>query len=121
MVDAGHLDRARAVYTDENGVTRVSPDLQLRPTTPTAQDLSMRPRGLRMAVSETLPARLSTVIVEGPSDQHYLSAIKNFLVGLGVLRPSREIVFMPAGGVKASRPSAHWSWGRDDALTVRAP
>ncbi len=117
MVDADHLDRARAVYTDDAGVTRVSPDLQA------PSDNSDRSRSvyaayaaLRMAVSETLLLGCQPVIVEGPSDQHYLSAIKNFLVGLGDLRPSREIVFMPAGGVKGVKAVCALVMGRDDAL-----
>ena len=117
MVDADHLDRARAVYTDENGVTKVSPDLQA------PSDNSDRSRSvyaayaaLRMAVSETLLLGCQPVIVEGPSDQHYLSAIKNHLVGLGALRPSRDIVFMPAGGVKGVKAVCALVMGRDHTL-----
>ena len=38
--------------------------------------------------------------VEGPSNQHYMTAIKNLLISAGRLKPGRELVFPPAGGTK---------------------
>ncbi len=40
------------------------------------------------------------VIVEGTSDQIYLSAIKIYLIGQGLISPKREMLFVPAGGVR---------------------
>ena len=40
------------------------------------------------------------MIVEGVSDQFYLTAIKNLLIRDRKLAPKREIVFAPAGGAK---------------------
>ena len=117
MINADHLDRARAVYTDETGVTRVSPDLRA-PSDDSNRSKSVYAAyaALRMAVSETLLLGCRPVIVEGPSDQHYLSAIKNLLVRFGDIRPSREIVFIPAGGVKGVRAVCALVMGRDDTL-----
>jgi hypothetical protein len=54
--------------------------------------------------------------VEGPSDQHYLTAIKIRLIKAGKLRPSRDLVFPPAGGVKGVKAVASMIVGRDEAL-----
>ena len=77
MVDADHLDRARAVYTDEAGITRVSSDLRA-PSDDSYRSKSVYAAyaALRMSVSETLLLGCQPVVVEGPSDQHYASAIK---------------------------------------------
>jgi len=117
MVDADHLDRARAVYTNKDGVTTVSPDLRA-PADDSDRSKSVYAvyAALRMAVSETLLLGCQPVIVEGPSDQHYVSAIRNYLAGHGDFRPSREIVFMPAGGVKGVKAVCALVMGRDDAL-----
>ncbi len=40
------------------------------------------------------------VIVEGVSDQYYLSAIKNVLIREKKIAPKKELLFAPAGGVK---------------------
>ena len=58
------------------------------------------------------------VIVEGPSDQHYLTAIKTLLIGNGSLKPVREIVFPPAGGAKGIKAVASILGGRDEALPL---
>jgi hypothetical protein len=53
-----------------------------------------------LGVAESLMLGCAPVIVEGPSDQMYLSAIKTLLIASGRLSPGRELVFPPAGGVK---------------------
>lgn len=117
MVDADHLDRARAVYMNEDGVTAVSPDLRAPvENSDRSRSVYAAYAALRMAVSETLLLGCQPVIVEGPSDQYYATAIKNYLVGRGKLRPSREILFMPAGGVKGVKAVCSLVMGRDDAL-----
>ncbi len=117
MVDADNLDRARAVFSDEKGVTQVSPDLRA------PADKSDRSRSVyaayaavRMSVSETMLLGCQAAVVEGPSDQHYLSAIKNYLIGRGYLAPSREILFLPGGGVKGVKAICALVMGRDDEL-----
>jgi hypothetical protein len=55
---------------------------------------------LGLSVSDTLLQGCQPVIVEGPSDQYYFSAMKNYLIGRGMLAPSRELIFVPGGGVR---------------------
>jgi hypothetical protein len=56
------------------------------------------------------------VIVEGPSDQHYLTAIKLHLIKIGKLKPSREMVFPPAGGPKGVKAVTAITVAKDDKL-----
>ena len=58
------------------------------------------------------------VIVEGASDQHYLSGIKTVLIAAGRLKPGRELVFPPAGGTKGVKAVASILGGRDERLPV---
>jgi hypothetical protein len=57
-----------------------------------------------LSVSDILLYRCQPVIVEGPSDQIYRSAIKNYLIRKGRIKPGRELVFVPSGGVKGVAP-----------------
>jgi predicted ATP-dependent endonuclease of OLD family len=119
LIDADRLDRARKVYVGADGTSRVTADL-------TAVDGDIGQRGaayavhaaLGLSVAESLLLGCAPVIVEGPSDQHYLIAIKTLLVAAGRLRPSRELVFPPAGGSKGVRVVASILGGRDEELPV---
>lgn len=50
------------------------------------------------------------------SDQYYLSAIKNLLIGRGIILPNHEIVFIPAGGVKGIAAVVSIITGKDQQL-----
>jgi hypothetical protein len=103
LIDADRLDRARKVYVDEGGTTRVTPDLSL-----STGDAGTEKRGagyavhaaLGLTVAESILVGCTPIVVEGASDQHYLSAIKTVLIAAGKLKPGRELVFPPSGGVK---------------------
>lgn len=118
LVDPDHLDRARKVFVDAQGTSRVTQDLGA------GSDASSRGAGyavhaaLGISVAESLLIGCSPVIVEGPSDQHYLTAIKTVLVSAGRLKPNRELVFPPAGGAKGVKPIASILFGRDDQLPL---
>ena len=104
LVDPDRLDRVNAVYVDDSGATKASANLRTAESDP-AQSQSMYPvyAALGLSVSDTLLQGCCSVIVEGPSDQMYLSAIKTYLIGEGELNPKRDIVFIPAGGTKGVR------------------
>ena len=57
-------------------------------------------RGNGLNVAESLLLGCQPVIVEGPSDQFYLTAIKTLLLSGGKITPKRELVFPPSGGTK---------------------
>ena len=71
---------------------------------------------LNLTIAESLLLGCTPVIVEGPSDQHYLSAIKNALIGKGRIAPKAELVFPPSGGARTAKLIAAILMGRDDVL-----
>lgn len=109
MVDSNHLERVRSVYIDESGKTVVSPDLRaserLRGKN---QPQSIYPAhaALGLSVSDTLLVNCNPILVEGESDQIYLSALKNLLISKGKIAPLKEIVFIPTGGVKGIKATS---------------
>jgi energy-coupling factor transporter ATP-binding protein EcfA2 len=119
LIDADRLDRARKVYVDKDGTSRVTPDLGS-----TGSDVTHRGAAyavhaaLGLTVAESLLLGCTAVVVEGASDQHYLTAIKNLLIAAGRLKPGREFVFPPAGGAKGVKAVASILCGRDEALPV---
>lgn len=46
------------------------------------------------------------VLVEGESDQVYLSALKNLLISKGKIAPLKDLVFIPTGGVKGIKATS---------------
>lgn len=109
MVDSNHLERVRSVYIDTNGKTVVSPDLRASERLKGSnQPQSIYPAhaALGLSVSDTLLINCNPVLVEGESDQVYLSALKNLLISKGKIAPLKEIVFIPTGGVKGIKATS---------------
>lgn len=109
MVDSNHLERVRAVYIDTDGKTVASPDLRAAERAKGKnQPQSIYPAhaALGLSVSDTLLVNCSPVLVEGESDQVYLSAIKNLLISKGKIAPLKDLVFIPTGGVKGIKATS---------------
>lgn len=109
MVDSNHLERVRSVYIDAQGKTVVSPDLRASERLKGKnQPQSIYPAhaALGLSVSDTLLVNCNPVLVEGESDQLYLSALKNWLISKGKITPLKEIVFIPTGGVKGIKATS---------------
>ena len=119
LVDADRLDRARKVYVGENGTSKVTADLRANDG-----DITQRGAGyavhaaLGLTVAESMLLGCQPVIVEGSSDQHYLTGIKTLLIASGRLKPGRELVFPPANGTKGVKAVASIVGGRDEELPV---
>jgi energy-coupling factor transporter ATP-binding protein EcfA2 len=119
LIDADRLDRARKVYVGDNGTSKVTADLS-------RVDGNSERRGsayavyasLGLTVAESLLIGCVPVVVEGPSDQHYLTTIKTILVSAGKLKMGRELIFPPAGGTKGVKAVASILGGRDEELPV---
>ena len=75
LVDSDHLERVKAVYVDKSGKTAISSNLRAVEGDQ-AQGRSIYPvyAALGLSVSDTLLQGANTVLVEGPSDQTYLTA-----------------------------------------------
>jgi hypothetical protein len=101
MIDADRLDRVKAVYIDEQGMTAVSADLRApKPKSIEEKSIYSVHAAMGLSVSDALLQGCQTVLVEGASDLHYLSAIRNVLIGAGAIKPCRDLVFLPSGGTK---------------------
>lgn len=100
IIDTSNIDRCRVVYADDNGLTVVSSDLRIGSAEVSQQSIYAVHAAMGLSVSDILLQGCQPVIVEGPSDQHYLNAIKTFLIKARKISPSKEIVFVPSGGVK---------------------
>jgi hypothetical protein len=117
MVDSDHLDRVRSVYINESGRTIISSDLRASEAVP-AQSKSIYAvhASLGLFVSDMLLQGCRAVIVEGQSDQFYLSAIKLYLISKGLIAPVQELLFLPAGGVRGVSAIATIVTGREERL-----
>lgn len=116
LVDMDNLANVKAVYIDKNsGRTKVSSNLRYDETD---AEKSIYPvhAALGLTVSETLLLGCTPVLVEGPSDQIYLTMIKRYLISKGKLLNSREFVFIPTGGVRGMGPVTKLVSSRDNLL-----
>lgn len=103
MVDSDHLERVRSVYVDRVGKTVVSSDLRASEHLygkNQTQSIYPAHAALGLTVSDTLLINCKPILVEGESDQLYLSALKSLLISEGKISPLKEIIFITTGGVK---------------------
>ncbi|MXY89995.1 MAG: AAA family ATPase [Gammaproteobacteria bacterium] len=119
LIDADRIERARKVYVATDGTTKATSNLRH------IEDDDEQPgaayavhSALGLTVAESLLIGCRPVIVEGASDQHYLTTIKSLLIAGGKIAPRRELVFPPAGGAKTTKIVASILTGRDEELPV---
>lgn len=119
LVDADHLDRVRLVYVDQAGATAVSSDLRAQ-SRATAEGRSVYAvhAALGLSVSDAMLQGCTSVVVEGPSDQFYLTAMKTVLIAKGKYAPKRELLFVPAGGAKGVNAIVPIVAAKDEALPI---
>ena len=117
LVDSNHLDRVVAVYVNPDGTTTTSPDLRAsRSESARGRSIYAVHAALGLSISDVILQGCQPIIVEGPSDQFFLNGVKNYLIGEGHISPDREIVFMPAYGVKGIPAIASIVAGKDESL-----
>lgn len=119
LVDADRLDRARKVFVAPDGTTKATENLRDDGQGGQKSGAAYAVHSaLNLTVAESLLLGCTPIIVEGPSDQHYLAAIKTLLIANGKIQPSRELVFPPSGGAKTARMVASILTGRDETLPL---
>ena len=119
LVDSDRIDRARKVYVASDGTTKATSNLRHFETDGDQPGAAYAVHSaLGLTVAESLLVGCIPVIVEGVSDQHYLTAIKSLLIASGKIAPRRELVFSPAGGAKPIKSVASILMGRDYELPV---
>lgn len=116
LVQPDRLDRARKVFVATDGTTKATPDLRGGPGDPQPGAAYAVYSALNLNIAESLLIGCKPIVVEGPSDQHYLTTIKTLLTAAGAIKPTSELVFPPAGGAKSARITAAILTGRDEQL-----
>lgn len=100
LVDTNNIDNVKIAYVDNDGHTVLSNNLRANTDPKHNTSIYAVHAALGLSVSDVLLHGCTPVIVEGPSDQYYLNAIKNVLISTGKFLSNKEIVFIPSGGVK---------------------
>lgn len=119
LVDTSNVDRVKVVYINEDGCTVASNDLRAAESSANKNtSVYAVHAALGLSVSDVILQGCKTVIVEGPSDQYYLNAIKNYLINKGLFTPKEELIFIPSGGVKGIRALSSLLSGKDEQLPV---
>jgi energy-coupling factor transporter ATP-binding protein EcfA2 len=117
LVDADMLDRVRKVFVSEDGSTKSSPDLRQGSDDPRRAGATYAIySALNMSLAESILYGCHPVIVEGPSDQHYLALIKTVLIANKKINPKREMVFPPSHGANNAKVIASILGGKDEVL-----
>lgn len=109
MVDVDHLERARAVYEDQDGSTRVSEDIWPRDK----DSLFPLQAALGYQLAQSLFVGKKQLIVEGLTDLWLLKAVSIALRALGKTALREEIVIVPCAGVTKLLPLASMLTGHD--------
>ena len=107
LVDADMLDRVRKVFVSADGSTKASADLRRGADDPRKSGATYAIySALNMNVAESILYGCQPIIVEGPSDQHYLTTIKTILIAKSKITPQRELVFPPCHGASNAKAVA---------------
>jgi len=118
LVDTSNIDRAKVVYSDDNGLTVVSSDLRASDDKLNEKSIYAVHAALGLSVSNILLQGCQPIIVEGASDQHYFNAIKLYLIRNTKYTPNMELVFMPSGGVRGVPGVVSIVGGKDGELPL---
>ena len=118
LIDADRLERARKVYVGDDGTTKATSDLRYGNDNQHTGAAYAVHSALNLSIAESLLIGCEPVIVEGASDQIYMTTIKSLLIGAGDIAPKKELVFPPGGGTKTSRSVASILTGRDEKLPL---
>ncbi|HVU55376.1 MAG TPA: AAA family ATPase [Puia sp.] len=116
LIDMDNLANVKAVYIDKSsGRTKVSSNLR-HDEADAEKSIYPVHAALGLTVSDTLLLGCIPVLVEGPSDQIWLTMIKRYLISMGKLLNTRELVFIPTGGVRGMAPITKLVSSRDSKL-----
>lgn len=109
LVDVDHLERARAVYEDEQGTTRVSEDVWPRDR----DSLFPLQAALGYQLAQGLFFGKRQVIVEGLTDLWLLRSLSQALAAKGAPALRDDIILVPAAGLSKLLPLASMLVGHD--------
>lgn len=117
LVDSMNITRTKVVYADENGKTNISDNLKIKKK---AAQKSIYPinSAIGITISDTMLIGTKPIIVEGVSDQIYLTYMKRQLMKDTEFSLVKELVFMPVDGTKNIKPVVAIITGKDEELPV---
>lgn len=115
LVDPMNITQTKVVYFEENGITNISSNLQINKA---AAKKSIYPvnSAIGISVSDSMLIGCKPVIVEGVSDQIYMTQIKRILMRNSDFMSTEELIFMPVDGTKNIKPVVAIISGRDNIL-----
>lgn len=115
LVNPNRLGSVYAMYIGENGDSIVSPDLRANKK---VAEKSIYPihAAIGITVADTLLIGCQPILVEGVSDQIYLQLVKTYVLSQGKYINSKELVFIPTGGVKGMSPVIKIITGHENDL-----
>lgn len=115
LVDSMNITRTKVVYADENGKTNISDNLKINKK---VAQKSIYPinSAIGITISDTMLIGTKPIIVEGISDQIYLTYIKRQLMKQKDFNLEKELVFMPVDGTKNIKPVVSIITGKEEVL-----
>lgn len=115
LVDAMNITQTKVVYFGEDGITKVSDDLQINKNMAKKSIYPIN-SAIGLTVSDTMLIGCRPIIVEGVSDQIYMTYIKRILMKQNKFAASEELIFMPVGGTKNIKPVVSIISGKESEL-----
>lgn len=117
LVDSMNITNTKVVYSDEKGITNVSDNLKIKKK---VAQKSIYPvnSAIGITISDTMLIGTKLIIVEGVSDQIYLTYIKRKLMQTKKMAFDTELVFMPVDGTKNIKPVVSIITGKDEELPI---
>jgi predicted ATPase len=109
LVDGEHLERARAVYEDTDGTTKVSEDVWPRDK----DSLFPLQAALGYQLAQTLFLSKRQVIVEGLTDYWIIKALSQVMATKALPALRDDIILIPSAGVSKLLPLASMLIGHD--------
>ncbi len=99
LVSLDNLANVKAVFVDKEGDSTVSGNLKKNSIVSETSTYPIR-AAIGLSITDTLLIGAQSVLVNAQSDQIYMMMMKNHLCGLGLYKSSKEMIFIPAGGLK---------------------
>ena len=117
LVDSMNITKTKVVYSDSKGKTKISDDLTIKKK---EAQKSIYPinSAIGITISDTMLIGTKPIIVEGISDQIYLTHIKRILLQNRFIKYENELVFMPVGGTKNIKPVVSIITGKEEVLPI---
>ena len=117
LVDSMNITRTKVVYSELDGRTNISDNLKIKKK---AAQKSIYPinSAIGITISDTMLIGTKPIIVEGVSDQIYLTYIKRILLKNNLIKYEDELVFMPVDGTKNIKPVVSIITGKEEVLPI---